>query len=466
VNRAFLYISIVAIFILFWIKTTYILDPDFGFHIRVGESILTQNVFHDTLSYTMSGFSYVNHEWLSEILLFKATQVAPIQLISFFVAGLAMLAILLSCGYIPKRRVFLWYIPFLFSTGAIFTFIGIRPQVMSWVFLAVEIFILQKGSSRWRYLLPLIFLCWINLHSGAIIGILAICMYQCVKWIRLRSIDQTELFIVCSSIGATLFNPYGINMWLEAGKFTVASSLQGGINEWQPTFMHPDIIIDSFFLLSAMSLWKSRAIFLTEELVLYSLFFIAAIISWRHIPLWVLIAAPYTYKALMYQSDILTQSNIKDVAPRLEKAMLLFFLICVGIVAVGVVSQSIVQRQLTESAFYPEKAITYLKRHPSKGELFAPYNWGGYLDWKYPEKKVFIDGRMDQWVIFQQYQNILTTPHVLSSAIHTYNIDTILWYSGKNSATTPIILSAKDHWSKIYEDQVSVIYRRTKIPAY
>lgn len=44
---------------------------------------------------------------------------------------------------------------------------------------------------------------------------------------------------------------------------------------------------------------------------------------------------------------------------------------------------------------FPEKITAYLKQHPVEGEMFNDIRYGGYLIWNlYPQKKVFIDGRL------------------------------------------------------------------------
>ena len=42
---------------------------------------------------------------------------------------------------------------------------------------------------------------------------------------------------------------------------------------------------------------------------------------------------------------------------------------------------------------FPDKTFTYLKEHKIEGNILNRYGWGGYLIYKMPEKKVFIDGR-------------------------------------------------------------------------
>ena len=47
-----------------------------------------------------------------------------------------------------------------------------------------------------------------------------------------------------------------------------------------------------------------------------------------------------------------------------------------------------------ENKKYPLHAMNFIKTHLPQGNIFTIYEWGGYFDWKLPEKRVFIDGRM------------------------------------------------------------------------
>ena len=131
-------------------------------------------------------------------------------------------------------------------------------------------------------------------------------------------------------------------------------------------------------------------------------------------------------------------------------------------------------------------AISYLKNNLPHNQVFSVYDWGGYLIWKFPEKKVFIDGRMPSWRwndnpdsespwAMKDYLEILEG-HDINKYLERYQIGTVLWpvrnikktgiYSfldkkvfGKN--TTKFIDYLKDNgWKEIYRDSISVIYQR------
>jgi len=94
---------------------------------------------------------------------------------------------------------------------------------------------------------------------------------------------------------------------------------------------------------------------------------------------------------------------------------------------------------LSEQKFYPVKAVAYLsKQDLSSGNLFTLYDYGGYLIWKLPNKKVFIDGRMPSWrrtgifnpnesgYVFKDYLKMLGDENYFKQMLKKYNIHYVL----------------------------------------
>lgn len=140
-----------------------------------------------------------------------------------------------------------------------------------------------------------------------------------------------------------------------------------------------------------------------------------------------------------------------------------------------------------EQGFYPSKAVNYLSNNLPKGNIFSEYNWGGYLIWKLPEKKIFISGLMPSWIgndqteyesqnAMEDYMRIIIKPDEYKPIFEKFGIDTVL-ISKPTTKTLPKILSyvkspadnsreslnsklLEDNWKVVYEDDVSVVYQR------
>ncbi len=149
-----------------------------------------------------------------------------------------------------------------------------------------------------------------------------------------------------------------------------------------------------------------------------------------------------------------------------------------------------------QTSMYPDKAVQYLVTHHPKGEVFSTYDWGGYLIWKLPEKKVFIDGRMPSWrwegnisgesnYAFVDYRNFVDNKVSFTSVIKKYDISTLLLPipgDPKNDRLVNAIMNfgvkvlhlplrkemgfthlvneaKKAGWKVVYKDETAIIYQ-------
>src|SRR5690349_20884020 len=80
-------------------------DPDLGWHLRTGQlTIQNHRVFHtDPYSFTRSGQPWVNHEWLSEVLMFSVYRVAGWGGLIVLFAGMVSASFMLVFRRCPGR---------------------------------------------------------------------------------------------------------------------------------------------------------------------------------------------------------------------------------------------------------------------------------------------------------------------------------------------------------------------------
>jgi hypothetical protein len=123
-------------------------------------------------------------------------------------------------------------------------------------------------------------------------------------------------------------------------------------------------------------------------------------------------------------------------------------------------SKSLSVEKLSEG-MYPYKAVEYLKNNPIEGNMFNEYNWGGFLIWQYPDKKVFIDGRMPSWKIgdyrvFQDFNTIGSINEGWDELLRKYDISFSLVYNDQPNQFKYGYLK----WEKVYSDDLAAIYKR------
>lgn len=491
-----LFLSI-FIWLTFWIKGLIFLDPDFGWHLKMGQLILSSGIPKtDPFSYTMPSFAFVDHEWLTDILIaWLYPKIGHFGLAGIY-ACLAWGAILIALkipGFKRLTKVNLWYLEpafFLFAAAAVLPFAGIRPQVISWFFLSILLAVTLNRSlwQRWRWYLPLLLIFWSNLHGGFPLGILVLFFLTVGEGFQKRKLETEKLVILISGGLGTLINPYGIRLWEEVWRVTSDTSSRWTIAEWQPSlfvFNPPFLYLAVFF---SILIHRYRSRFSYGQLALFLFFLIQAMASLRHLPLWVIVALPMAKEPtfLLYKEA----QKIKYGAERFKKFFSFIFWLSMAIFLLVSTQTLIESRLFQEGVFYPSGAIEFLKRNSVKGEIFSEYGWGGYLIWKLPERKVFIDGRMPSWrrksappgeskYVMKEYLEILRDGVSYPQIFDQYQIKTVLWpqprkasfferldeklarflFNKKEKADFFQRL-VKDGWGKIYQDSTSVIFQK------
>jgi len=100
-----------------------------------------------------------------------------------------------------------------------------------------------------------------------------------------------------------------------------------------------------------------------------------------------------------------------------------------------------------------------MKKQPYPDRIFNEFAWGGYLVWKLPAYKVFIDGRMDNFFInntsfAQIYRTIINTEPGWETVLDTYEVNGILippYYSLSEK------IRGSNKWKITYEDNDSML---------
>ena len=426
------------------------MDPDLGWHLRYGQLILSSGLPQsDPFSYTMPSYIYANHEWLQDIILSTWQSWGGLELPSLIFAILTTSTIFLS---IPKITV-TWQFATIFLSAAIFlSFAGIRPQTVSWLFFVIVLKIIK--SQRFFLLLPLIFLVWANLHGGFIIGLISLFIYVLSKTISERKILTKEVSVLILSILVTLINPYQFKLWQEIWKSATDPALRTVIEEWFPLLFAPQPLTIIWSLIFIYFFIKYKSGLSLFEKILYPILFLAAVSSGRNMPFFILATMPFSI----------------TFSQKYRKILIILFYLFLATFLLSVAQ--IFSPAKIDSVNYPAAAISFLKKQQIEGEIFAPYSWGGYLIWQYPQKKVFIDGRMPSWrqdfikgeseYALGEYLDVLKNKYQLEEVFNKYKIGLVLWsISSREKYTEEFTKNLpRSGWKKIYEDEVAVIYER------
>ncbi len=382
----------VVFFLLFTAKGIITLDSDFGWHIRMGQIILQNGIPKtDPFSYTMPSYPFVDHEWLTNIII-------AVLYTKIGMMGLAIIfSILVTVTiYIQIFRLYSnWSaLVIILLAAALFPIAGIRTQIITWLLVSILIWILSDLSKHkiYRYLPILLMLVWTNLHGAFPVGIVLILMFYITRWWTHKKISFQEILIVAASCAVTFLNPYGYRLWWEVWMQLTDSSLHFTILEWMPAFFFMNVALWLYVVMSVMLTYRYRNKFSLFHKISYIVFLLAGISTFRHLPLWIIISLYPTLRSFTFFYDEISKYKYG------KKNLRSFYLILIAISLfsltwhLGWYFFGISQNR--EDHDFPKNAIVFIKKNLPKGKIFVPYEWGGYMDWKLPEKKVFIDGRM------------------------------------------------------------------------
>ena len=436
IGRWVLGLLVLFFFVCFLLRGGIVHDPDFGWHIQTGNHILKYGIaYYDPFSYSMPSYPFVDHEWLSNVTwasTYNAWGSIPLLIVySLFAVGSLLLQVKIG----DKK----WAsIPFFLAAGTLFEFVGIRTQVMTWFFLSVLLFVLYQPNvwSKWRFMLPFLFLAWANLHGGFGIGLGVLAIFLIGRLLEEKKAVKETLFILFLCIVATLINPFGFRLWGEFWSQLTDSNLRWSITEWYPAIYFMNMAFWIYFMLSVFLVIRYWKKYTKTEIVLYFLLLLAALSSMRNIPIWVIASFSLTVRGL----SLLAHEAAKYLygKERFVIGYRGFFIIAIGfylpqLAAFFYGAYALHEYQHTD----PVQAVAYLHKHLPTRQIFSTYDWGGYLIWQLPQKKVFIDGRMPSWrwdknipgesnYAFMEYKNVLTEKESFAWFAAKYHINTLL----------------------------------------
>ncbi|HJT24223.1 MAG TPA: hypothetical protein VJ873_06580, partial [bacterium] len=181
------FLACFLLFILFSAKQ--INDFDLGFHLRTGQWILVNHAIpqKDLYTYTVPQHDYVDMEWLYEVGLFCAYKWFGYPALTVLNIVLVFLAFGLVFARMKVGGAAPWLYPFLglWTLVAVEPRFIVRPEVLTWVLLALQLYLLDlwwKGKKDLLFLLPLIQLLWVNTEGIFILGWVVMGAYLAGGW--------------------------------------------------------------------------------------------------------------------------------------------------------------------------------------------------------------------------------------------------------------------------------------------
>lgn len=481
-----------GVLLIFFIALRPATDPDMGWHLKDGEYILENNfrvAKTDIFSHSMPNFPLIMHEWVTDVGMFLIYDHLGLFALSVLFAVITTVGFLLASWGV-KSKVEYKIIASILGAIASIPVLGVRPQMFNLLGLALVIFIIfrfrENINSRLIFWLPLILWLWVNLHGGFSVGLFFVGLFSVLELVKTagyyslakfkKGINLSEKLknntlplgaiwklgvVGAVSALATLVNPYGWRVYVEIVTTIFDTYAKANINEWMPvTYANPmsSQFLVYLVLLGILLLFNFRKTDWTYA-GMAGVFLWLGFSSWRHMPIFLIVSAPLWVGIV---ENLVGDELLKVI--RKKWALLLL------LVAVAIISRQQLQKaweygsvEKIAQGNYPMGAVQYLRDNPIEGEMFNEYNWGGFLIWQYPEKKVYIDGRMPSWrkngfSIFEEFNNTLKYNDGWDETFDKHDIQFVLVYN--NIVNRVMFLNLG--WKEVFNDGFAAIYRRNE----
>jgi hypothetical protein len=476
-RRVFSFPALLGTFLVaavFYDGRAFFLDPDVWWHIKVGETVLATHRWPttDVYSFTLAGQPWISPEWLGEVLLAAVSRIGGVRGLDMLliVLGSAIMLALYALGTIRSGNSKAAFVASALVYVLACPSFTLRPQMLGYLFLIITLIALElfrQGKKAALWILPPMFLIWVNTHGSWIIGLGALFVYWAcgLREFRLGAIEGKRwsaeerrglsmAFLL--SLIAIMMTPYGTELAVFPFRFALGLPLNSTqIKEWLPIAF--SITFGKVFLALVLGFFLAQMAFgLTWRLEELVLFFGGTVMACFHAR-FLLVFVPFFVPLLsvMLARWVPPYSRAKD-----KYALNLILMASVFAAMIHYFpSQTNLDEKVAKE--FPSKAVEYLRQHSVPGPMFNSYAFGGYLVWALgPEQRVFIDGRGELYEaggVFNDYLQLVELKPGALSVLRRYQIRSCLVDKNERIAT---VLAALPDWQKIYFDETSVLFVR------
>jgi hypothetical protein len=446
-------------------------DPDFWWHLRTGELIFDSGIpRHDVFSWTAAGRPWVAHEWLSEAIIYAVESAFGYigNIVLFDAAAIGALVLMYALARHAGAGTRLLVLLMLMSVLMFVSAIAVRPQLFSWLFFAIFVFVLERdyqGQRAPSWLLPALMAVWVNLHLGFVYGLVLVGLWiASLMSARTRDVSvdlRRPLLIGGACLLATLLNPHGPDILVYPYRYIEDRHSVTLISEWQrPSPLNPRLF--PFFAGVALIAWsllsKHRpGLFLCLVSVLVIALALQAVRNLPYAGLLLLPGAGPTiarkWRAASNASDSCTSMSVSKATVTVGA------LVCAVVVLAMQLGDSF-SLSHPDARTYPTAGARYLRANLGERRLYNDYTWGGYLIYTlYPDVPLFIDGRSDFYRsrIVEDYAAIGRLQPGWEDLMRQYGIDAVLLRKGSSLARG---LREDSRWKEVFTGPVETVLVR------
>ena len=498
-------------------------DPDLWGHVQYGKDALAAGLpATTTYSYSAVGYRWINHENLAEVLLAVGSDhLGPIGMLWVkCLLGVGVIGLIMArASRQGVGKVSLSVVALLVSVNLSY-FWSMRPQLLSFVYLALLIYLLSWCFSGWEgrchmpwlrgrhdepgeinyssrrmrclWLAPILFFFWANTHGGFVAGYCIFLAYLGMRGFEAylsagkSSFGLLRRFTMMGAAAGlgTLINPYGprLHLWLlESLRVPRPEILEWHAPDLTSTTMIPVWLI--MFTWFAVMLLSQRSRDVTH-LTILTITLWQSLEHVRHIPFF---AIPFGFWIAPHVDSVLRRFNVvsnvsnfgTDISPRMRNgfvAVLGLAFLLLGYRLYDRLSDMPVKR-----SEYPVSAFQFLADQQLHGNLVVTYNWAQYAIAAFGSEtsqdegiRVSFDGRFrtcyPQEVVDMNFDFVLGdlepryrgkhSPPFDDQAVLSFGAPDLVLLNRRQPHGVNVMFRNRESWALLYQDEIAQIWGR------
>lgn len=451
--------------------TLSVIDPDLWHELSLAREVwrLGYVPWDNFFAYTPTKYPCVHHEWGAGIIAFIFTQLAGS-------AGIVILRYCLTVGLAAacwqsarKAGATFAVLSFLAPVAILmgdFGFSPVRAQMYSFLFAALLLGWLredQQGSRRWLIPWLVLFVVWVNVHAGFLVG----AGFFALEWFERvwRKLPHRHLLIAgLLMIPLIGLNPYGwryISYLIHAVTLSRPLVSEWGLI-WKDALHHQVFYLASLFILA----YAVRGRRLPHDLGL-PIVCVAALeaalhqrmlpiyaIAWIiHVPAWI------TRTELGKQMELIWVNRRRALQLFWATAAVVFGTLWLQNAPWNVHVPDRAVGDRNQGVVYPVGPVAYLQTVGRRTNLMTPFDQGAYVSWKlFPQVHVSLDSRYEvAYPVEQANANwrFYMAKSGWESELRRYQTDAVLV-----PRFLPVARAMENHanWKRVYVDDTFSLY--------
>jgi hypothetical protein len=420
--------------------------------------------FADVFSYAPTLPVVVDHEWLSGFIALGAYSI-PHGIFFLWLAVVVSVVWYIVWALRPLDPPLALLAGFIAGPLAMYSqIVPVLSQAYSVVFAAILLYgfhLHGRGSRCWMALWIPLWLLWVNMHGGMIVGLALVGLFILERMLRQETCRELLGLLVLMGV-LVLVNPYGWHYYVHI--IRTVTMPRPEIPQWQPNW-----ILGGSWELA----WPYLA---SVAMLTYA--------TWRRgargagtVVAWAMaLAAVRAHKLLpFYALAWLFWAGKQSFrcSGRLSAAASFAGMAAIPLLALGVAAHrpwAILlpgdsPREFGTQFAQPIGPADYLAERQFRGNVMTYFHHGAYLSWRlYPSVKVSCDARYDVAYppahVERNFALYLRSPQILQEELRRLpDTDAILCF--RLSALAPEL--AKLPWQRVYDDDAFILYVRPGI---